>query len=324
MKKKLWRCSKRLKELSAQRELSQEKMAVKAGLSRRTVQNAEAGKDVTYDTCCRLAKALACTVEQFASPVQLVDPLAKHPAVLHRVELAICHNNGFVVGDKCVNKEDIHKFVEICKKVDQDEFRRVNKDRSLAKYNQGHRLLNKESFQVTLEQYTRVWKANQESLRMIRLGKEIVGITAVIPLTARAYSEVRSGRRDFSGLTQRDIVSTGNRLLLESAVATPDTSFSLKRVAEMIRSTLLIQIARLAADLHSRDIRIVSFDYITTLVKRLVANGFVKTDAKMAKYGFEIYEFDPETDDPEAKNRVDYVLLSLRHIRHLLDVSQNA
>lgn len=321
------------------RKYTQSSLANDAGIVLRTLQSAEYGNEVSYDTYRKIVEALRrrkvkkekseyradggnaqhvpLDTTGLVVSERAEDGMLKHPSTLHepddRYRLFLKHSKA------CITERDVKLYLDKGRELDQSQYERFLKEPRAQDFLPGISILHQRSGDEDWEWFLMAWLSNREAFRLVRVGREVVGLSGILPLTKDAYDAVRAGRLAYLDITSDQILPSSNYLLLESGNEVTNTNRKFSDVTSLIQTTVFCHMATLIDDVNQSDLRIISFGYIPESQDRLIANGFEVLDTRMAKYGFTLLEFKFDPDGRGENLAASYLSFAIRILRNRID-----
>ena len=284
------RCNRELRRFRKAKGLTQSELAARALVARRSLQNAEAGKEVTMETITAVAKVLDVDSEELidADPR---DAIREGPWTAYRFlqQASRPKPESF-----CWGSEDVTEAIRKMRYGwDQQMKEAIAGDPT---YSQGHNRVREIDWDSYLERYLLIWKRNSNSILFSTRGGVRIGASVLLPISDESYERVLAGRQSFLDVTAVDIRTHSQSLLLDAAVEFPEFApHSRYEVTGSLFFAILFQIASQSLDPLAEDFRILSFGASAANAARLEANGFTTVGTTMPTFGFPIYEFAAST-----------------------------
>lgn len=138
------------------------------------------------------------------------------------------------------------------------------------------------------------WKACPWTVLLTRGDRKPGGVSVVLPLTARAYDDIRRGKRCSSQLTEKDITVPSRNILLEVIEERPQSLGGEARdLTRGLLTVALSQIAWFSRDSEDRSsglLRVLCFNGTKHSVKRANAYGFRAVGTRYERLQLDIFE----------------------------------
>jgi len=287
------RGSCRIKELRTERGLSQLQLAVKADVSQRTVQFAEAGrKQMKKSVLEAIADALEVQYEEIIDESE--DAFLQWPWGLSRFVRTRCFPDDVAF---CTQEADAITAIRKMRDSWQAHLESTGSDRATTVYGRADQLLDHE-YDNYEARYLAIWKKNPNTLFFGVCDGLPTGVTVVLPVTDAAYKRMRDGSCSFMDITEADILPNSQNLILDSAV---EFGESAKRrwyqVTDALSFAVFHQISRLSQSPNSRSFRVLSFGASPTNLERLETIGLVPNGIEMPKFKYSIVELTGDNSD---------------------------
>ncbi|TWT98829.1 helix-turn-helix domain-containing protein [Neorhodopirellula pilleata] len=285
------RGSDQIREARQARGLTQLQLAVRAGVSVRTLQFAEGGQvSVSANKLEQIANWLDLSYEQACCVEDRVedDELARLPWSLSRFiqTRAAPPAEAFLHDEEAVlavvrRMRDNWKW-----HLDRDA-----DDPATELFERGDRLLD-ESLSLYEQRYLAIWKKNPACFQLARCGGVCSGLTVVLPVTQTAYQRFRNGEISFMEISAHDIQQESQFIVLDSATDFPGSGkVPWRRMTDSLAYALFHRIAMLSRDPSADDFRMLSFGASRLNLQRLISLGFEDCQTSMPEFDFPICEF---------------------------------
>jgi transcriptional regulator with XRE-family HTH domain len=309
-----------IKERRSQLGLSQEDLAKRAGVAKRTIQSAES----------KSAKARQSlrpkTLKAIATALNLEsDALIEGPAVdaedAFGDDLLTLH--GFVrrkilpsESSYCHSRFEAEAAIGLMRDSWRSHLLRSGRQLSEWSFAVADRILN-ERFLTYQSRYLDIWQKNPGTIRFAVDGNRKTGVSVVLPVTDEAYDLLWRGEIDYLQITAEDILPNSQNIVIDSAVEFAENpKLSWFQITERLSYAVFSQLATLSVDPRADDFRMVSFGASDANIKRLRSNGFRVNGNQMPTFDFPLLEFAANnfdlTDDQYERTS------TVAHVLHLL------
>lgn len=284
------RCNQELRRIRKDNGLTQTELAARALVARRSLQNAEAGKEVTLETIVAVAQVLRvktkCLIDEDPR-----DAIQEGPWTAYRFlqQLSQPKPESF-----CHGPADVTEAIRQMRYGWDRQMKEASNGDS--RYDQGYNRVREIDWDSYLERYLLIWQRNRNSILFSTRAGVRTGVSVLLPISDEAYEKVLTGQHSFLDVTDDDIRPQSQNLLLDAAVEFPEFApHSRYEVTGSLFFAILFQIASQSQDPIAKDFRILSFGASAANTARLEANGFTTMGSTMPEFNFPIYEFAAST-----------------------------
>nr|WP_286177727.1 helix-turn-helix transcriptional regulator [Rhodopirellula sp. JC639] len=268
--------------------MTQSQLAEEAELSLRTIQIVEKGRSsVRPETIHRIGDALGLTDDQLRDDTSK-DAFDSWPWSLSK----------FIQGDPtlsehahCRGLEDARAAVRKMRASWGEHLKRSESPADGDGFAIADQKLDDE-YPRYEQRYLEIWKTNPNCILYSTAGTQRCGVTIVLPVTDRAYDELRQGKCTFMDVEASDVLPESQNLILDSAVELHGSHAQpWYGVTDSVSFTLFFQMALLSIDPTADGFRMLGFAASPINLKRLCGTGFSPCGVHMPEYGYEICEF---------------------------------
>ena len=283
--------SERIREVRLRLGLSQMQLAVRAGVSQRTIQFAEAGKaNLRPNKLKQIADALNISFEEAAEIARAVedDQCNRLPWSISRFirEKAVPGQSAY-----CQTPEDAISVIRQMRTSWKQHLQNLDSDHGNELFASGDQKLN-EAFFGYQQRYLSIWRKHPGCIQLAHCNGICCGVSVVLPVTDASYERFRDGEISFMDISEDDIEEESQNLILDSAVEIGDVGKTpWHHLTDSLIYALFCQIAVLSVDPTAKDFRMVSFGASPLNFKRLKSLGFQTCNVAMPDFGFPVCEF---------------------------------
>ena len=310
--------SERIRHARKELGWSQLQLAVRAGVSQRTVQFAEAGvSTLTPAKLTHIAQALNLTFEEAAKAEESAEA-DRFSALPWSATKWIQEKTQPTPQAFCQNESDVEEVLAVMR-----ENWRLHLERGAAQggqhgdvfYNADERL-NQTYFRYE-QRYKSLWRRNPTTIMLATSHGVRTGAAITLPVTDQAYQRLRDGKISFMEIGAQDLCNESQNLILDHAVEFVNHQHQTwYRLTDSLSYTVFCQIAMLAMDPNSDDFRMLSFGASPINMRRLSGAGFQEYGVQMPEFGYPMCEF---SVDPGIEDDREYSTTSTwAHFAHLV------
>ncbi|MCR9207480.1 helix-turn-helix domain-containing protein [Rhodopirellula europaea] len=291
-----------LKQARQSLGLSQLQLAMRAGVSSRTVQFAESGQNVSTGTMRRIAGALGMQADQLVriDPGTGQDGFAELPwSVADKFRT----NRNFDEGSMCRNEADVVDVVRQLRENFSVQIQKWGTTQDQQQALQKNSAIDEVYFRYE-QRYVDLWRRNPGCIRLDRFEDTVGGVSIVLPLTAESFHAFRDGKLAWLDISADDLADQSQYLLLDSV--TEFTKQCRRPWYQVTKSLSLItfnQVASLAESPNQSDFEMVSFSASPLNERRLGTIGFIPEPTKEPEFSYPIYWFG---EDPRILGKEEY------------------
>ncbi|WDQ18262.1 helix-turn-helix domain-containing protein [Rhodopirellula sp. P2] len=279
-----------LKQVRQSLGWSQLQLAMRAGVSSRTVQFAESGQNVSLGTMRRIATALGMESDQLIriDPGTGQDAFADLPwSIADRFRT----HRRFDQGSLCRNEAEV---IEIVRQLRENFSIQIQKWGSTQ--SQHHALLRDKAIDEVYfryeQRYVELWRRNPACIRLDRYDETVGGVSITLPLTAESFRAFRAGELAWLDISADDLVDQSQYLLLDSVTEfTNQCRRPWYQVTESLSLVAFTQVAALAEHPNRSDFEMVSFSASPLNERRLSTIGFVAEPAAEPEFDYPLFWF---------------------------------
>ncbi len=286
------KASNKLKKRRLQLRLTQAELAARAGISKRTVQMSERGQNISVFTLEQIAEAVGLAAQEVTQAASF-DALQQGPWSLYQFV-----TNGIFPEPSafCLEARDVEGAIKHMQE-NWEVHLNQNADLANSKYADSYRKQKLKGAGAYYSKYTQLWKANKNALMYATSKGTRNGVSVILPVTNKAYEDLKSGMLGFLEIEKRHICEYSQNLVIDSGVEFSGTEQERIAATTSLRFVSFFQVAALSKDLSSPDFRMLSFGASSKNEKRLKANGFSRCQGVTPQLGFSIYEFAADNSD---------------------------
>ncbi|KLU01758.1 transcriptional control [Rhodopirellula islandica] len=279
-----------LKQVRQSLGLSQLQLAMRAGVSSRTVQFAESGQNVSLGTMRRIASALGMESDQLIriDPGTGQDAFADLPwSIADRFRT----NRRFDQGSLCRNESEV---VDIVRQLRENFSVQIQKWGSTQ--SQQHALLRDKAIDEVYfryeQRYVELWRRNPACIRLDCYDETVGGVSITLPLTVESFRAFRAGELAWLDISADDLVDQSQYLLLDSVTEfTNQCRRPWYQVTESLSLVAFTQVAALAKHPNRSDFEMVSFSASPLNERRLSTIGFVAEPTVEPEFDYPLFWF---------------------------------
>lgn len=304
-----------LKETRQLRGMSQLQLALRAGVSTRTIQFAESGKSLTESTVRKIARALSMQSDQLLriDPGQGQDAFTKLPWSLgDRFESKELSDQG----SYCRDEAEVIEVVQNLRENFSIQIRKWGSPEEQARALKRDAELTRSYFRYE-QRYLDIWRRNPGCFRVDRFNETLCGVSISLPISQDCFDDFQAGERSLFDITADDLCDQSQTILLDSVTEFANQSDRpWYHITESLSFISIAQIADLAVDPGSSDFQMISFSASPLNERRLTSVGFESVERFEPEFRYPIFVF----GDQDNPDRIDHYSIrsTLKHFSHLI------
>lgn len=282
--------SPQLKQVRQDLGLSQLQLAMRAGVSSRTIQFAESGHSVSKSTLRRIATALDMECDQLIR----IDSGTGQDAFVDlpwSIADRFRSNRLSDQGTTCRTEAEVVDVIRQLRENFQIQIQKWGSPQNQQKALLRDEAINRAYFRYE-QRYIDFWRKNPNCIRLDRHADSVCGVSIVLPLTSDAFNSFRNGELAWLDIAASDLMDQSQHLLLDSV-----TEFVSQcrrpwyQVTESLSFVSLAQVASLATRPGQSDFEMVSFSASPLNERRLNTIGFIGAQSSEPEFGYPVFWF---------------------------------